>query len=110
VATERWPLVQAIWPHAVPCPEVSVPAGVRLDWPREEAVVHLVRGRTECVGPTTAAAIAEVLGLDMTDVETALLALENEGSVLRGNFVGEQSLEWCDRRLLARIHRFTLEG
>jgi ATP-dependent Lhr-like helicase len=30
--------------------------------------------------------------------------------VLRGRFTGEAELEWCDRRLLARIHRLTLEG
>jgi ATP-dependent Lhr-like helicase len=61
-------------------------------------------------GPTTSAAIAAVLGLDAADVEFALGALEHEGFVLRGRFtpaVGE--LEWCERRLLARIHRYTLD-
>jgi ATP-dependent Lhr-like helicase len=38
------------------------------------------------------------------------LALENSGSILRGRFTGLGELEWCDRRLLARIHRMTLEG
>ena len=45
----------------------------------------------------------------MPDVETALAALESEGVVLRGRFTpGSTVLEWCERRLLARIHRYTL--
>jgi ATP-dependent Lhr-like helicase len=109
-ATERWPLVLAVWPNAEARPAISVPAGVRRDWPREEAIVYLVRGRMECSGPTTAAIIARDLGLDVSEVDGALAALENQGTVLRGRFTGEAELEWCDRRLLARIHRLTLEG
>jgi ATP-dependent Lhr-like helicase len=110
VATERWPLILAIWPDAQADPQVAVPNGVRRDWPREEAVTYLARGQMECLGPTTVAALAHSLGLDRYDVEGALISLENEGSVLRGRFSSEAELEWCDRRLLARIHRFTLEG
>ena len=137
VATERWPLIEAIWPDSQARPEVAVPAGVRRDWPREEAIVYLIRGRMECVGPTTAALLARDLGLNPSEVEGALAALENEGIVLRGRFTPEEAqgvsgepspargritdrpltglgshhtLEWCDRRLLARIHRLTLEG
>jgi ATP-dependent Lhr-like helicase len=110
VATERWPLVMAIWPEAHACPEVRVPAGVQRDWPRDDAITHIVRGRMECVGPTTVASLASTLELDGADVERALLSLENQGSVLRGRFSSQVELEWCDRRLLARIHRLTLEG
>jgi ATP-dependent Lhr-like helicase len=35
------------------------------------------------------------------------LELEREGSVLRGRFEGQAG--WCNRRLLARIHRYTLD-
>src|SRR5262249_17695107 len=105
VATERWSLVRAGWPQAVARPHVTVPSGVRSEWSREEAIVHLVRGRVECLGPTTAAALAQALGLDATDVDIALATLENEGVVLRGRFSGAgDELEWCERRLLARIH------
>ncbi|HEV2946598.1 MAG TPA: hypothetical protein VGX70_04440, partial [Gemmataceae bacterium] len=110
VATERWPLIQAIWPDAHPKPDISVPADVRQDWPREEAIAFIVRGRMECLGPTTAVSLSRDLALNPGHVETALLTLENLGSVLRGRFTGEAELEWCDRRLLARIHRLTLEG
>jgi ATP-dependent Lhr-like helicase len=110
VATERLPLILAIWPNAVPNPNVSIPSGVRRDWPREEGIVHLVRGHMEYLGPTTIAELTRLLGLEGSDVEISLIHLENQGSVLRGKFTGAADLEWCDRRLLARIHRFTLEG
>jgi len=44
-------------------------------------------------------------------IDGALLALETEGKLLRGRFTpasAMDALEWCDRRLLARIHRYTL--
>jgi ATP-dependent Lhr-like helicase len=110
VATERWPMIHHIWPDARACPQPAVPAGVRRDWPRDEAVAHLVRGHLEYLGPTTMPALAELLGLRSADLEIALARLESQGTVLRGRFTGAADLEWCDRRLLARIHRFTLEG
>ena len=61
------------------------------------------------VGPTTAGALAATAGIPQSDVDAALLALESEGAILRGTFTpGVRVLEWCDRRLLARIHRYTL--
>ena len=48
------------------------------------------------------------MSIDGADADAALLALESEGVVLRGRFTGADDLEWCDRRLLARIHRYTL--
>ena len=73
--------------------------------------VLTIRGWMECLGPVTTTALAERLALRRDDVETALIMLEVEGQVLRGRFsvpegVGE--MEWCNRRILARIHRFTL--
>ena len=65
---------------------------------------------SKCVGPTTVDRVASDLGLPPTDVEVALITLETQGLVLRGRFTGMHDLEWCDRRLLARIHRLTLEG
>src|SRR4029077_6988366 len=55
-------------------------------------------------------AIATALGVPIPDVDFALGALEHEGFVLRGHFSpGVAELEWCERRLLARIHRYTLD-
>jgi ATP-dependent Lhr-like helicase len=110
VATERLPIARAIWPDSHASPPVSIPDGVRIDWSREEAMAYVVRGRLECIGPVTVAALAETFGLGESHIESALLALENAGTVLRGRFTGTAELEWCDRRLLARTHRLTLEG
>src|SRR2546429_9193136 len=79
-------------------------------WTREDALRELVRGRLETVGPTTTSELACALGVPVPDVEFALGALEHEGFVLRGRFTpGVAVVEWCERRLLARIHRYTLD-
>ncbi|MCK6431263.1 MAG: ATP-dependent DNA helicase, partial [Burkholderiaceae bacterium] len=60
-------------------------------------------------GPVTAAELAASLGLPETQIEAALIALETEGSIMRGRFTPAASTtEWCERRLLARIHRYTV--
>jgi ATP-dependent Lhr-like helicase len=110
VATERWPLIRAIWPGAEPHPAITVPDSVCRDWDRDEAIAFLVRGRMECIGPTTAERLARELNLEATEVERALATLEMHGTVLRGRFTDAGEFGWCDRRLLARIHRLTLEG
>jgi ATP-dependent Lhr-like helicase len=101
LAAEHAALVSAAYPGAA----VS---GVDEIQPAD-AVLHLVRGWAECSGPFTAMEMAELLCLSPFDVETAMATLENEGLVLRGSFrpgVGEE--EFCDRRILARIHRATV--
>ncbi|MFQ5933849.1 MAG: DNA glycosylase AlkZ-like family protein, partial [Dehalococcoidia bacterium] len=76
---------------------------------REEALLALVRGRVECTGPFTPSELAQTLGLDILEVESALGALEADGLVLRGSFrPGGSTEEYCDRRILARIHRATI--
>ena len=111
VAAERVPLLEAAYPGAACDPPLLAPERDRAKtWTREEAIRELVRGRLEVAGPTTAGAIATTLGLPPADVEFGLGALEHEGFVLRGRFTpGVTELEWCERRLLARIHRYTLD-
>jgi ATP-dependent Lhr-like helicase len=77
-------------------------------WTTEEALREILRGRLSCTGPTTANRLAGLLHLPASRIEQTLLALQTEGFLLRGHFtpVGEE--EWCERRLLARIHRYTL--
>jgi ATP-dependent Lhr-like helicase len=70
-----------------------------------------VRGWMESLGPVTAAALAETLAFPLDEIEAALLKLESEGQVMRGRFspeLPEGQTEWCNRRILARIHRLTL--
>jgi ATP-dependent helicase Lhr and Lhr-like helicase len=106
---ERLPQIRAVL-GAVP-PALVAPARERARiWGRAEAVRELLRGRMEISGPITAAALGTPLGLGAAEAEEALVALEAEGAVLRGRFTpGTSDLEWCDRRLLARIHRYTLD-
>ena len=80
------------------------------DWTRATALVELLRGRMALLGPVTPRALGEPLAVDATESEHTLLDLEGEGVVLRGWFSpGGVEQEWCDRRLLARIHRGTLQ-
>jgi len=104
IAAERLPELQAL--HTVDTNLVPPKSREKI-WPREEALVELIRGRLQLVGPTTAAALADSLSIDESEVDIALLKLESEGVVLRGSFES-RAQEWCDRRLLARIHRYTL--
>jgi len=109
VAAERLPELMAIHPDAsLDPPIVAPPSRANRTWTRGEAIVELLRGRLAITGPVTAAALASSLGISEEDADEALLALEGEGVVLRGRFTGIEALEWSDRRLLARIHRYTL--
>jgi ATP-dependent Lhr-like helicase len=110
VAAERLPLVQTIFPNQKIEPPIFAPEfEAKKVWERETALRELVRGRMEVVGPITAKSLAEFFQLPVSEIEQALLALEAEGFILRGKFrPGATEIEWCDRRLLARIHRLTI--
>ena len=91
-------------------PPEALPESLHSSVSKDEACIFLVRGRLEIVGPTTAARIAADLGLSVENAQIALEQLELSGFVLRGHFTpGTRELEWCERRLLARIHRQTLD-
>ncbi len=110
IAAERRPLFDAIAPQATTAPDVAAPAHEQQKvWTRDEALAEIVRGHMEMLGPTTARDLALSLGVATSDMETALATLEKQGGIFRGHFSGGAQLEWCDRRLLARIHRATLD-
>jgi ATP-dependent Lhr-like helicase len=114
VAAERLPELQTVHPNAVLNPPITAPPGrAARTWTRESAIVELLRGRLAIVGPTTACDLGATLSIAESEANAALLALESEGAVLRGMFQSrtpnpESRVQWCDRRLLARIHRYTL--
>jgi ATP-dependent helicase Lhr and Lhr-like helicase len=110
VAVERLPELRTIHPDLEVHPALQPPASrLAKPWTRGDAIVEVLRGRLTVVGPATAWALADSLGIPSADAEAALLLLEAEGVVLRGRFTpGATDLEWCDRTLLARIHRYTL--
>ena len=76
----------------------------------DEAILCLVRGWMAHLGPTSAGRMSRMLGLPESEIDKALLRMEATGSILRGKFTDPkiQETEWCDRRLLARIHRLTV--
>ncbi len=111
-------------------PDLATPSWSKIP-DRETALVRLVGAHLDHRGPVTAPALATELGLAVDDVIGALLALEGDGAILRGSFTpsgapsapsttmraalaaaGDSDLlmhvEWCNRRVLARIHRLTL--
>jgi len=120
IASERWALIRAVYPGTPAEPAIRLPA--ELDQPAEpsEGWIELVRGRMPICGPITSRQLAATLSLQESQVTAALEALEGKGLVLRGQFSApppaapgapsSNEVEWCDRRLLARIHRLTLEG
>ncbi len=109
VAAERVPFVRALWPDARFEPELRLPADL-LTPTREDAVLALVRGWMPHLGPTTVSGLARRLGLPEGETAAALAALEGTGMVLRGHYSpGVAEEEWCERTLLARIHRLTVD-
>ncbi|MGD1022009.1 MAG: DEAD/DEAH box helicase [Candidatus Sulfotelmatobacter sp.] len=118
VAAERAKTFAALFPEVRFEPEL---AEVEATTPaREDALLTLVTGWMSHVGPITATRLGETLSLPAPDISAALLRMEASGTVLRGNFSGtagppgtavptqEHEIEWCERRLLARIHRLTV--
>ncbi|WP_171016004.1 DEAD/DEAH box helicase [Ramlibacter sp. 2FC] len=105
VAAERLHEFLAALPGAALSPAI---AAVYQELPTpEDALREILRGRLELLGPASALELGAPLGLDADAVLPGLLALEAEGAVMRGAFTAEARDEWCDRRLLARMHRYT---
>ena len=110
-ATERISLVRAAFPESRLDPKTAEDLALARDLSAEEAHLALVRGWVECSGPFTPGQMAQTLGLSESQVDQALARLESDGLVLRGRFrPGASQEEFCDRRILARIHRATING
>ncbi|KAF1723062.1 DEAD/DEAH box helicase [Pseudoxanthomonas wuyuanensis] len=111
VAAEQLPQMAVLYPGAALQPQIAAPAEfARVAWSREGALRELLRSRLTALGPTPVAGLAEPLRLPQEEVEAALLALQSEGYVMQGRFSADApAQEWCERHLLARIHRYTLK-
>jgi ATP-dependent Lhr-like helicase len=106
---ERLELARYAYPAAVATSEIAnLPALTPLPDRLEDAFAEILRGWLESSGPLTVAEIAQKFAVDSSIVEAALIRIETEGQVLRGSFTGVGRAEWCNRRVLARIHRMTL--
>jgi len=109
VAAERLKALQWIFPDA-PIDPVIRPVDSNEAADRDSALVEILSSRLEGLGPATAAQLAASMRLNASEVEIALLALQQEGGIIQGRFTpGAETVEWCERGLLARIHRYTLK-
>src|SRR5438874_9937156 len=104
-------MLKTIYAEAMLEPQLVAPESARRQtWERADGIRELIRGRMEVCGPVTAETLTEILVLSHPEIDGAMLTLEAEGFVLRGKFHPDASeQEWCDRRLLARIHRLTID-
>jgi ATP-dependent Lhr-like helicase len=108
ICAERLALARVAYPEALALPAIeALPSIEPLPERREDAVSEILRGWLESSGPATITELAARFALDPATIEIALIRLETEGQVLRGRFRGDAE-EWCNRRVLARIHRLTL--
>jgi ATP-dependent helicase Lhr and Lhr-like helicase len=108
VAAERAKSFAAIFPDAEF--EIAV-ADVEAGAPsKDDAIFALVTGWMQHSGPLTSSQFGNALGIPANEIDKSLLRLEASGAALRGKFTDPAApeTEWCDRRLLARIHRLTL--
>jgi ATP-dependent Lhr-like helicase len=100
------------WAATERLPHIAALSG-NPDATKEIAVKQCVQGWVQILGPTTASNFAEPLGIDAAAVFQALLAMEMQGLLMRGAFEHaatgqDHHIEWCERRILQRIHRLTL--
>ncbi|HVR19177.1 MAG TPA: hypothetical protein VMS65_05770, partial [Polyangiaceae bacterium] len=110
VAADRLAELRTIHPNATLAPPLDVVSEREEPWTREDALREVLRSRMEGIGPTTVPEVASSLGVSEGDVDIAFAALEAQGALFRGTFrPNARGVEWCERRLLARIHRATID-
>jgi ATP-dependent Lhr-like helicase len=110
VAAERLPEFEALFGELQLEPKIVFPERlIRKEYEDTVARKEILRGRMEALGPVTCATLGESLGISANEAEYAMMALEAEGFVFRGRYSGVEDEEWCERRLLARIHRYTVK-
>ena len=109
-SAEQLPLWQTLHPSVAMHPAIASPAEYAAQQrTREEALLELIRHRLGGLGPVSVATLARSLAVDAGEVDQALLKLQSQGFVMQGRFTAETAeTEWCERHLLARIHRYTV--
>lgn len=107
---ERLACLRAIYPDAAFAPRLVAPPGFDDEWTDADALVDVLRARLSGLGPEPVPVLARALALPASHVAAALVKLESEGYAMRGRFTpGAEQDEWCERHLLARIHRYTIK-
>src|SRR5439155_3940220 len=117
--------IKALFPGPTIRPTLRLPSElVSREVNEDGARLALFRGHMEIAGPVTIAELAQRTAMPPAAANSVLAQLEGEGSVMRGHFRPKADVgaalrspgaapgggeEFCDRRLLARIHRYTLD-
>jgi ATP-dependent Lhr-like helicase len=104
IAMERAPQIGVLWGNS---------EKATADVTKEAALKQCVQGWLQILGPVTANAFAGLLNVGPAEVFKAFLAMEMQGLLMRGAFEHtateeDHAIEWCERRILQRIHRLTL--
>jgi ATP-dependent Lhr-like helicase len=115
IATERLPLAALLWPELVSPIALVAPITPEDPTACDTATVQLTQGWLQLLGPTTAAQLSAITHLPPHSLHQALLMMEIQGLAMRGVFEhpgasadSPHEIEWCERRILQRIHRLTL--
>ncbi|MFN8547706.1 MAG: DEAD/DEAH box helicase [Candidatus Eisenbacteria bacterium] len=108
-AAECFHAIRALWPEAsIEAPRSWSTLSTLPAYEESTAAVALLRGYLDILGPATLSELSTITHLDAGQVAIGVAALEAEGAILRGRYRGDDE-EVCDRALLARIHRLTLD-
>ena len=121
IATEKLGYFIALYPQLESLKNSSAIPEFILEqqWDRQDALREIVRSRLECLGPIRSEQLAEELDIEVGDIDLALISLEVEGFAFQGQFTQlarkqkidtDSAVEWCERRLLQRIHRYTIDA
>jgi ATP-dependent Lhr-like helicase len=111
VATERLAEFLTLNPELIAKPDTTSVWQPETECSTEEALKELLRSRLAGLGPQSEALLSANLGVSLSDVKQGLLALQQEGYAIHmaGNQKTHTEAQWCERRLLARIHRYSRE-
>jgi ATP-dependent Lhr-like helicase len=104
IATEWLEGATALWAGAT---------SVSVEVTKKDPLTKCVHGWLQILGPVTSNALAQHMALDPKAIYQVFLAMEMQGLLMRGAFehpatTDEHEIEWCERRILQRIHRLTL--
>jgi len=109
VTAERLFELRVLFPESLCIPPIEPITSNSINT-SEDALRELIRSRLEGLVAVTAQQLAAPLGMEIRLIEQALLSLEQQGVVMRGRYTPGATIdEWCERGLLARIHRYTLK-